>query len=340
MNTIVRFSLFIAIVILSSAAHADSASLLNQAQAANPTRYQFALNNNAEIRNTSDGKAFTIWWQPAATTPAGIIVTLHGHGSYATDEFYLWQSYAQNKGYAILALQWWFGGGETVADYYLPQEMYPIIASLLKEKGVKPGAVLLHGYSRGAANSYAVTALDAASGYRFITMTLSNAGGAAADFPPNQQIAAGTYGARPFTGIQWIMYCGANDPDPAINGCPAMNAAKNWVTGYGATFKLLIEDANGGHGGFMTNSTNVNTALAQFAPANRYADADSVFDWAERQFPSVLTTHVASQLGPGFYYRCYSNATICLGVINDDLYLYQSQAGGLSRVGTVQDFLP
>jgi hypothetical protein len=269
-----------------------------------------------------------------------VIVTLHGHGSYATDEFYLWQPYAQSKGYAILALQWWFGGGETSSDYYQPQEMYPIIASLLTEKGVKPGAVLFHGYSRGSANSYAVTALDAVSGNRFITMTLSNAGGAASDFPPNQQIVAGAYGAKPFSGIQWVMYCGERDPDPSINGCPAMNAAKDWVTNYGATFKLLIDDPNGGHGGFMTNNANVNTALAQFAPTNRYADADSIFDWAERQYPTLLAPHIASLLGYGYYYRCYNNMTTCVGANNDDLFLYQGQDGKITKVGTVQDYLP
>ncbi len=258
------------------AALADSTSLLSQASAANPTRYQFAINKSAEIRSTSDNKAFTIWWQPAAGTPTGVLVTLHGHGSYATDEFYLWQPYLQARGYAILALQWWFGGGDTVADYYLPQDMYPIIASLLKEKGVKPGTVLLHGYSRGSANSYAVTAQDTSSGNRYINMTLSNSGGAAASFPPNQQIVAGSYGILPFSGIQWVMYCGELDPDPSINGCPAMTSAKTWVTQYGATVKLLMDDPSGGHGGFMANVT---TALAQFAPAPRTPTATVDRGW-------------------------------------------------------------
>lgn len=338
MNRIIRTLLSIAVATWSLAAQADSTSLLSQARANNATRYQFALSNNAEIRNTSDDKAFTLWWQPTATTPAGVIVTLHGHGSYATDDFYLWQPYAQSKGYALLALQWWFGGGETASDYYLPHEMYPIIANLLIEKGVKPGAVLFQGYSRGSANSYAVTALDAVSGNRFITMTLSNAGGAITDFPPNREIVAGVFGAKPFTSIQWVMYCGEKDPDPDINGCPAMTAAKDWVTKYGATFKLLIDDPNGDHGGFMTNSANVNTALAQFTPTNRYADADSVFDWVEKQYPTL--SHASSALGSGFYYRCYGNVMACLVAKNDDLYVYQSQGGKVTKLGTVQDFLP
>jgi len=261
-----RVFLALAAASLPLPGYADSTSLLAQAQTANSARYQFAVSNAAEIRNTSDNKSFTIWWQPTTGTPTGVIVTLHGHGSYATDEFYLWQPYAKTRGYAILALQWWFGGGEATSDYYQPEEMYPIIASLLTEKGVQPGSVLFHGYSRGSANSYGMTALDTSSGNRFIAMTLSNAGGATASYPPNMKIADGTYGLKPFSGVQWVMYCGEQDPDPTINGCPAMTASRDWVTQYGATFKLLIDDPSAGHGGFMTNSSNVNTALAEFAP--------------------------------------------------------------------------
>lgn len=266
MKSRILSTLYLGLAIFSQSAQADSTSLLNQAQLANVTRYQFAVNNNAEIRATSDNKAFTIWWQPSANAPTGVIVTLHGHGSYATDSFYMWQSYAQSRGYAILALQWWFGGGEATSDYYQPSEMYPLIASLLTEKGVRPGTVLFEGYSRGSANSYAVTALDTASSNRFFGMTLSNSGGAMQNYPPNQQIVAGDYGAQPFKGVQWVMYCGELDPDPNINGCPAMTAARDWVTLYGATFKLLIDDPSGDHGGFMTNGANVTTALAQFTP--------------------------------------------------------------------------
>lgn len=69
MHSVTRLCLTLVIVMLSSFAWADSSSLLNQAKAANATRYQFAVTNNAELRNTSDNKAFTIWWQSSAGTP-------------------------------------------------------------------------------------------------------------------------------------------------------------------------------------------------------------------------------------------------------------------------------
>lgn len=331
----VRLLWFVVALLVSFAAHADSASILSQAKSANAVRYDFAVAKNSEIRNTTDNKAFTIWWQPSTSAPTGVIVTLHGHGSYATDEFYLWQPYLQARGYAILALQWWFGGGETTADYYQPQEMYPIIASLLKEKGVKPGTVLFHGYSRGSANSYGVTALDTSSGNRYFNMILSNAGGAASGYPPNQQIVAGAYGALPFSGVQWVMYCGQLDPDPTINGCPAMSAARDWVIKYGATFKLLIDDPVGDHGGFMTNSANVVTALGQFDPSAAQASADCIFRWAEGSFPQFFApAGAASQFAPPYHFRYYMGTQNYLAANLADQHLY---AAGLSSAGAIID---
>jgi len=247
-------------------ASADSASLLAQAQRADPARYQYVLDVGAQIRATSDNRSFSVWWQPASAAPKAVIVSLHGHDAFATTDMALWQPYARQRGYAVLTLQWWFGAGESIDDYYKPQEMYPIIAALLAQKGVKPGSVLFAGYSRGAANTYSVAALDIYSGNRYFGTTLSISGGAISDYPPNQQIAAGAYGAKPFAGMRWIMYCGERDPNPTMDGCPAMTAARTWVTALGATITLFIDDPAGDHGGFMTNPANVNAALSAFVP--------------------------------------------------------------------------
>lgn len=338
MRRFVRLFWLVLGLLMPCVALADSTSILNQAKNANPTRYDFAVGKSAEIRNTTDNKAFTIWWQPSAGVPTGVVVTLHGHGSYATDEFYLWQPYLQSKGYAVLALQWWFGGGETTADYYQPQEMYPLIAALLKEKGVKPGTVLLHGYSRGSANSYAVTAQDSFSGNHYFNMTLSVSGGAATDFPPNQQITAGAFGARPFAGVQWVMYCGELDPDPTINGCPAMGKARDWVTSLGATFKLLIDDPTGDHGGFMTNGANVATALGQFDPGATQASADCIYRWAESSFVQFFAPAGAASLtAVPYYYRYYPGTQNYLASNLADQHLY---AAGVATAGAIVDLGP
>jgi hypothetical protein len=344
MRNILRIFLAMAVGLFAPFAEADSTSLLNQAKSANATRYQYALSSSAEVKSTSDNKAFTIWWQPSAMTPTGVIVTLHGHASYATDDFFLWHPYAKTRGYAVLALQWWFGGGETAADYYSPAEMYPIIAAILKEKGVNPGTVLFTGYSRGSANSYAVAALDTAAGNRYFHMVLSNSGGAVSSFAPNQQIAAGTYGALPFSGVSWVMYCGEKDPDPTINGCTAMTAARDWVVKYGATFNLLIDDPSGGHEGFMTNSSNVNMALAQFVPMPMTANSVSncLFAWAEANYSQYFP---APRTAPAnylqYYYRYYASKGNYLGVSAADNHIWvlgPLSGNVMADVGTVATY--
>jgi len=65
----------------------------------------------------------------------------------------------------------------------------------------------------------------AASGQRWFGLVLSNAGGVAANLPPNQQIVAGTYGPQPLVGMSWALYCGRLDPAPNLNGCPASQTA-------------------------------------------------------------------------------------------------------------------
>jgi hypothetical protein len=250
------------------ATRSDSLPLLQQARSANPQRYQYAVEQGGIILPAADGKSFSVWWLPAGSDPANpppMIVTLHGHASWAFDEFFLWHPYAMERGYGILALQWWFGGGEAINNYYLPQEMYPLIEEVLKAKNVRPQTVLLHGFSRGSANTYGLTALDRASGNNFFLLTIANAGGRAVDFPIHQSIERGDFGPRPFANTHWVMVCGMNDPHPERDGCPAMNAAREWVLQLGGAVDLLIEDPNGDHGAFHRNPANVNAALDVFA---------------------------------------------------------------------------
>lgn len=240
--------------------------LFNQAQKANPDRYKYAEEKSARFVPTSDGRSFYVVWTPKDFDKAPIrpvIISLHGHASWAFDEFYLWHPYAEKRGYAIIALQWWFGTGEEMDDYYLPNEMFPLFEKELRSLAIEPGKVLLHGFSRGSANSYAMTALDHQS-RRLISLTISNAGGMIKNFPPNAAILNGGFGAEPFKDIHWVMYCGGKDPNPERDGCEGMQAARDLVTGYGAIVDLFIQDPAGDHGGFQRNPAYVNQALDVF----------------------------------------------------------------------------
>ena len=140
--------------------------LLERARQANPARYQFAIDRGAEIHPTADGRSFYFAWYPEGTTEERrppIVATLHGSASWAFDEFLLWYPHLIERGYGIVALQWWFGGGDGAADYYQPQEIYRALDVAFDREEVRAGTVMLHGFSRGSANSYGVIALDVAS---------------------------------------------------------------------------------------------------------------------------------------------------------------------------------
>lgn len=263
---------FVWLLLALAPAHAD---LIAQARIQAAERYRYAQAQGAQIHPTPDGRAFYVLWLPpgAKRGETRFIVTLHGHASWALDEFALWHKAAAQHGMGILALQWWFGGGESARDYYAPLEMYPQLDRILRAEGVNPGAVLLHGFSRGSANSYALAAIDHTVGGHFFGMVVSNAGGAMADFPPNRDIAAGRFGARPFDGLRWVMFCGGRDENPQRDGCGGMQHAREWVENLGAKVDPFIEDSHAGHGGFHRNPRHIETALEAFerlrAPAAR-----------------------------------------------------------------------
>lgn len=242
--------------------------LLDQARRATPERYAYAAAQGARTGFTPDGKSFYLAWTPPQANPASpppVIVTIHGHGSWAFDELYLWLPYAKERGLSILALQWWFGGGEAPSDYYLPLEVYRIVAPLLEERGIRPGRTLFHGFSRGSANSYGVVAEDVRSGNRFFGLAVANAGKASLDFPVNMDIERGLFGARPFDGTHWVTVCGAFDTHPDRDGCAGMDEAAAWVARYGGAIDLQIRDPLGDHGAFHRNPANVRAALDVFA---------------------------------------------------------------------------
>jgi hypothetical protein len=241
--------------------------LLEQAKSQCAERLNDALTNNARVELTADGKSFYVFWSPASETALNqhpIIVTIHGHGSWAFDEFYLWYQAAKERGYGILAIQWWLGQGERFQDYLNPQEIYRIIDQVLTREHVAPQTVLFHGFSRGSANSYAVAALDRATGKNYFALIVANAGKPGFDFPPNRDIEQGRLGQAPLQGTHWVTFAGGRDPNPERAGIDGMREAAEWIRKYGGIVDRAIEDETAGHGGFHRNPDNMNSALEVF----------------------------------------------------------------------------
>lgn len=205
-----------------------------------------------------------LWLPRDAVGRVPLIVSLHGTSSWAFDELALWHGEALNAGYGILALQWWFGGGGANTDYYTPTDLHRELRTVLSARGYSEGSALLHGFSRGSSNVYALTALDRQSKDRYYAMTLANSGGATTDYPPNVQITNGAYGYNVFSGTYWAYFCGGQDPSPDRDEWPAMRRTAEWVTRYGGVPAVVIEDANAGHGGFHMSAANVRGVLKAF----------------------------------------------------------------------------
>ena len=240
--------------------------LYDLASKASPERYQYAVDNGAEVRYAEDGKSFFLIWYPdktAAQKPP-VIACIHGHGSYAFDEFYLWHKTAKEHGYGIVGLQWWLGGSEKTEDYLAPREIYRAFNQVFLKEKIKPGSILFHGFSRGAAVSYAVTAMDVKTQQHFFGLIVANSGGASMDYPPNRDIEDGQFGSQPFAGTRWVMYAGGRDTNPDRDGIPGMLRSAEWVKKGGGEILKVIQDPSGGHGGLHRNPANLEQVMTIF----------------------------------------------------------------------------
>ncbi len=257
--------LFFIVISWPNSVSANTEELLAMAQSQKRERYDSALAKGAEIIPSQDGKSFSVLWIPPSEDPKKlppIIVTLHGHAGWAFDGFSVWYPEAQKRGFGILAIQWWFGGGERIEDYYTPLQMYPVIESILRKIGAQPGKVLLHGFSRGSANVYALAGVDRQSGNNYFGTIIANSGGFNENYPPNRELVQNS--KQPLAGTRWIYYCGGNDPNPDRDGCPGMRRTSQRIQELGGKESLFIEDASGNHGGFHLNPSNASKAVDVF----------------------------------------------------------------------------
>ncbi len=267
-------SIFLSILVMSGCGTIESTkpteatfseaaeALIQQMAALDEENYNTATADGLKISPTSDKKSFYGTWTPEGFNPEtdGFIVALHGHGGFVSSGFEAWKPYLDEYHYGYLGLQWWFGEGESIDDYYTPTEMLPLIQAALAEQGIPAGKILFEGFSRGATNTYAMEALDKTSANPLFLMTVANAGGFIADYPPTAEIINGVFGESPFDGTHWVLYCG--ELDTTLNStCSDMENTKASIENYGGAVDLFIQDSTEGHGGFHMNSANTKAAL-------------------------------------------------------------------------------
>ena len=208
-----------------------------------------------EIVPTTDGRSFLVLWR-ASTNVTRWIVSLHGTGGFATDDLALWSPTLRGRPVGFICVQWWLGTGDARGDYYAPEQIYREVDRLLHSLGAEPGRAMLHGFSRGSANSYAVMALDAGRGRRYFSLAVANSGGVGLDYPPTRALLAGDYGEQPLRGTRWVTCAGARDPNPDRDGIPGMRRTAAWLEEQGAVVLEKIEDPAEGHGALQRNPKN------------------------------------------------------------------------------------
>ena len=248
-------------------AELPSHPLIEQAKQERGPRVQYAIQNGAEVGLTADGKSFYLLWLPEGSDPQNpppMIATMHGHDGWAFEDFYVWHRFLKERGYGLLAIQWWLGEGEDMRDYLLPNEVYRVIDDVFHELNIKPGTGMLHGFSRGSANVYAVAAMDRSLQKNYFSLFVANSGQANSNYPPTHEIEEGLFGDQPFTGTHWVTYAGEKDVNPDRDGVRAMRKTGDWIRSYGGTVDLAIEDPEGDHGGFHKRPQNCEMALDVF----------------------------------------------------------------------------
>lgn len=220
-----------------------------------------------EVWPTSDGRSFLVVYR-ASKAPTRWIASLHGAGKpargFATDDLVAWSPHLRGRDVGIICLQWWKGTGDRTEDFLRPEEVYRELDVALARVKAKEGECLLHGFSRGSTNTFAVMALDHGRGKKYFSLAVAHSGGVALDYPPTRRLLAGDYGESPLKGTRWITVAGGKDPNAERDGIAGMRRTAQWLKEQGAEVKLSIEDTKYGHGALHLNPGNAKRVLDLF----------------------------------------------------------------------------
>lgn len=219
---------------------------------------QDTLENPQKIP-TSDGSHYFYYGVPAGqnnANPKRIIISLPGHGTTAEDGYNkAWLSHIKGSKYALASLNWWDGKGEQKQNYLSAAEVVAQSQAFLKQQGYTTNdLIILEGFSRGSANSYAVIANDRLSGNPVFDAVISASGGYQSDFPLSEGQSNSSASDTLYKGVYWVLACGGKDDNPNRDGCPAMETTKTFLTEHGATVLGILEDPDAGHGAFHKGS--------------------------------------------------------------------------------------
>ncbi|MBV9213137.1 MAG: hypothetical protein JOZ25_05770, partial [Actinobacteria bacterium] len=139
-----------------------------------PAAYRASLKDGARIERDAATGGFAVVSSPARH-PGALVVVVHGHDGSAFSEYSGWFPYAARGGLGIVSVEWQTRWGRD-AQFLSPESTYGLIARAARAAGAAPGRILLHGFSQGSHEAFALTSLDRTS-RRLFALTLAESGG-------------------------------------------------------------------------------------------------------------------------------------------------------------------
>ncbi len=234
-----------------------------------PKPYADALAAGSRVVNLEPMDTFFVLWVPdgyAAMENRRVMVVAHGHGGNAYWEMGNELPFAQERGYAVVTIQWGSGDGEQM---YSGQQFYQFMDAALQYMEYKYKAQLdkcaFRGWSLGSEISYEVTYLDRVNGNGRLALTISHDGGIMPD--PNDMAVGrefaldlydGAYGDEPFNGAHFYLYAGEEIQ------IEHMRNTEQVITSFGGVVERLITDEGAGHDGFYRHPQYHEEALDIF----------------------------------------------------------------------------
>lgn len=266
-----------------------------------------------------------------------LVFNLHGTSGYPEAEWTDWNAAMTARGHAFVALAWGGGTPSAASD----TEIYAAATQIMQEVGancpIASANKWLMGFSVGSAMSFAVMIRDVA-GLRLFRGQLAISGAAAAPLTTGRDVMHATVEAsransQAVKGILSWMYCGEQDLDHGWSMCTEMPDGVAFVNEHGGQ-ATLYSDMMGTHHSLPSSSTGYNQMFDYMAaaPATTVvtaAQADCLFDAAERVYPALFTPAASPTLTYAPYrYRYYSGTRAYLGVSTTDEHLYYLPPSG------------
>lgn len=237
---------------------------------ASSPNYRTVMDAGARVVNLSEPATFFVLWVPedyADRAARRVLVAAHGSRGTAYAEIDQELEFADQYGYALVAVQWWLPQSDQYLEPDVVHEIITVALDYMQSRyGTDVHKAAYTGFSRGSAISYEVTFYDRQTGTEYFALTISHSGGVplTGGRPFFAELEAGAYGAEPFAGTHFFMYCGMQDEYWGTEQCAQMHNAEQIVSGYGATIDQFIEDPDGGHTGFRDNPEYHEQAILRF----------------------------------------------------------------------------